>query len=120
VKSIERRLAAIEQRLMPSRAGPLVIIFEGGFGGEPMFATAGDLRWERAPDETLGDFEARAVAAGTAAGERFIFIGGCGGHLAGGVETGLTRQTVYRIQGDPAASEGARALGLHADDLGSP
>ena len=76
MKSIERRLAAVEQRLMPSRAGPLVIIFEGGLGGEPTFATASDLRWERAPDESLGDFKARAVAAGAAAGERFIFIGG--------------------------------------------
>ena len=76
MKSIERRLAAVEQRLMPSRVGPLVMIFEGGLGCEPTFATAGNLRWERAPDESLGGFKARVVAAGTAAGERFIFIGG--------------------------------------------
>ena len=77
MKSIARRLVAIERRLAPPSAVPQVIIISGGaHGGEPTHATAGDMTWERAPVESFADFQARAVAAATAAGERFVVIGG--------------------------------------------
>lgn len=76
-RAIERRLAALERRLMPPRAAPQVIIISGGpCRGDPTFATAGGLQWERAPAESFADFQTRATAAATAAGERFVIIGG--------------------------------------------
>ena len=70
-RAIERRLIAAERRLNPSV--PAVqeifiireIIIPGGLPGsddDPTFATAGEMRWERAPSETLSAFRARAVA----------------------------------------------------------
>jgi hypothetical protein len=84
-RALERRLIAAERRLNPPvpAGGEFVIIREiitpGGLPGsddDPTFATAGEMRWERAPAETLAAFRARAVAAATAAGERRIVIGG--------------------------------------------
>lgn len=77
MKSIARRLAAIERCLAPPSAAPQVIIISGGpHGGEPTHASAGDMTWERAPGESFADFQARAVAGATAAGERLVVIGG--------------------------------------------
>jgi hypothetical protein len=84
-RAIERRLIAAERRLNPPV--PAVqeifiireIIIPGGLPGsddDPTFATAGEIRWKRAPAETLAAFRERAVAAATAAGERRIVIGG--------------------------------------------
>lgn len=84
-RALERRLIVAERRLNPPvpAGGEFVIIREiitpGGLPGsddDPTFATAGEMRWERAPAETLAAFRARAVAAATAAGERRIVIGG--------------------------------------------
>jgi hypothetical protein len=58
---------------------PLVVVVLGGLDdGEPVFATAGDLRWERAPGELFAHFRARAVAAAAAAGECYVVVGGLG------------------------------------------
>jgi hypothetical protein len=77
-KTLERRLTAAERRLNPPVPRIKEIVILGGLPGsdDPTFATAGDLRWERAPAETLPAFRARAMAAATAAGERYIVIGG--------------------------------------------
>jgi hypothetical protein len=76
-KQIEHRLTAIERRLMPSPAGPEIIEIRGGFhGGDPTFAIAGALRWERAPAESFAAFRARAVAAAAASDEPFVVFGG--------------------------------------------
>ena len=76
-RAIERRLAAAEQRLMPTQATPQVIIVRGGLhAGDLTFATAGSLRWERAPGESFAGLKARAVDEAAAAGERFVVIRG--------------------------------------------
>jgi hypothetical protein len=76
-KAIERRLVAAEQQLTPPRAMPQVILIRGGLhGDDPTFATAGDLRRERAPNESFVAFRARAVTAATTADEPFIVFGG--------------------------------------------
>jgi hypothetical protein len=85
-RAIERRLIAAEFRLNPPpvpAVQEIIIIREiitpGGLPGsddDPTFATAGEMRWERAPAETLAAFRERAVAEATAAGERRIVIGG--------------------------------------------
>jgi hypothetical protein len=77
-RAIERRLAAVERRLNPPVPTIQEIMILGGLPGsdDPTFATAGQIRWERAPAETLPAFRARAVAAATAAGETYIVIGG--------------------------------------------
>jgi hypothetical protein len=74
----ERRVAAIERRMV-AHLEIMEIVVRGGLPGsddDPTFATAGGIRWERAPAETLAAFRERAVAAATAAGERYIVIGG--------------------------------------------
>ena len=78
-RAIERRLIAAERRLNPPVPRIKEVVIFGGLPGsddDPTFATAGGIRWERAPAETLAAFRARAVAAATAAGERHIVIGG--------------------------------------------
>lgn len=76
-RAIERRLAAAEQRLMPTQATPQVIIVRGGVHArDPTFAAAGGLRWGRRPGELFADFQARAVNEAAAAGECFVVIGG--------------------------------------------
>ena len=75
---LERRVAAIERRMV-AHLEIMEIAVRGGLPGsddDPTFATAGGIRWERAPAETLAAFRERAVAAATAAGERYIVIGG--------------------------------------------
>jgi hypothetical protein len=78
--AIERRLVAAEQRLMPTQATPQVIIVRRGLhAGDLTFATAGSLRWKRAPGESFAGLKARAVDEAAAAGERFVVIRGlCG------------------------------------------
>jgi hypothetical protein len=76
-KALESRLAALERRLMPPRAAPEVIIIRQVLcDGDPTFATVGGLRWERAPAESVTEFEARVIAAAAATGERRVIIGG--------------------------------------------
>jgi hypothetical protein len=78
-RAIERRLTAAERRLNPPVPRIQEIVILGGLPGsddDPTFATVGAIRWERAPAETLAAFRERAVAATTAAGERYIVVGG--------------------------------------------
>jgi hypothetical protein len=79
-RAMERRLVAVERRLVVSAVHEIFIIREiitpGGSDDDPTVATAGAMRWERAPAETSAAFSERAVAAATAAGERRIVIGG--------------------------------------------
>jgi hypothetical protein len=88
-RAIERRLIAAERRLNPPvpEVSEIfiirLIITPGGLpksDDDPTFATAGEMRWERAPAETFAAFRERAVAAATAAGERRIVIGGLSGN----------------------------------------
>jgi hypothetical protein len=75
--ALERRLTAVERRLRPPSAHSLVVIVRGGFhGGDPTFARAGGLRWERVSGESFADFEARAVASAATADEAYVVIGG--------------------------------------------
>jgi hypothetical protein len=71
--AFERRLAAIERRVMPSRGKPLVIIVRGGLeGGDPTFAGAD----QRAPGESFSSFRERVVARAAAEGWPLVVIGG--------------------------------------------
>lgn len=75
--SLRSRLAAVERQLAPLGETPLVIVIRGGLhANDPMHATAGEHRWERAPDESLAAFKARALAEAIAAGEEFLVIAG--------------------------------------------
>ena len=77
-KDTEQRLAAIERRLHPLARTIQEIIIRGGLPGsdDPTFARAGEMRWQRTPDESFAVFRARAMTEASAAGERFIIIGG--------------------------------------------
>jgi hypothetical protein len=78
--ALERRLVAVERLLMPTSARPLVVIVRGGSrSGNPTFAIARGLRWERAPGESFADFKSRAVDEAAAAGECFVVIRGLPG-----------------------------------------
>ena len=82
-RAIERRLIAAERRLNPPvpAVQEIFIIREiVSSRDDPTFATAGEMRWERAPAETLAAFRERAEAEATAAGERRIIIGGLSGN----------------------------------------
>jgi hypothetical protein len=77
MKSLERRLATAERRLMPRSAPPRVIEIRGGLdNGDPTNATAGANIWKRGPDESFPAFRSRVVVEATAAAEPFIVIGG--------------------------------------------
>jgi hypothetical protein len=71
---LEVRVAALERH--QHHGGPMVVVIRGGTGGDPTYAKAGDLRFERTQGESFSDFEARAVAEAKVAGERFVVIGG--------------------------------------------
>jgi len=77
-RAVQRRLVAIERQLNPCVAATQEIIILGGLPGsdDPTFASAGKMRWQRAPDESLSAFRARAMAAATAASEPHLIIGG--------------------------------------------
>ena len=77
MKSIERRLAAIERQMTPPAPTILEIVIRGGLTpGVAPIASFGSNRWEAAPDELFEAFRARAVAAARAAGERSLIFGG--------------------------------------------
>jgi hypothetical protein len=77
MRKLQRRLDALERRLMPRGANPLVLEIRGGLNDdEPTFARAGAMHWERAPSELYTAFCERVVAEATAAGERLVLIGG--------------------------------------------
>jgi hypothetical protein len=71
---LEVRVAALERH--QHHGGPMVVVIRGGTGGDPTYAKAGELRFERAEGESFEAFEARAVTEAKAAGERFVVIGG--------------------------------------------
>jgi hypothetical protein len=77
-KAIERRLAVLERQTKLQGLGVQEIIIRGGLpgSGDPTFAGAGKMRWQRAADESFNAFRSRALAAATKAGERFLVIGG--------------------------------------------
>jgi hypothetical protein len=71
--AFERRLSAVERRVMPSRGKPLVIVVRGGLAsGDPMFAGAD----QRAPGESFSSFRERVVVRAAAEGRPFVVIGG--------------------------------------------
>jgi hypothetical protein len=71
------RIAALERRLAPANAKPLLIRITGGLpDADPMRTTVGDQELEREADETLRAFEARALAAARAVGQQIVIIGG--------------------------------------------
>ena len=75
--ALERRLAAVERRVMPSSRKPLVIIFRGGIeSGDQARAVVGGQQLERERDETFEAFQARAAAAAVRAGEPYVLMGG--------------------------------------------
>jgi hypothetical protein len=77
MKSIARRLAAIERRLAPSSAEPLVIVVSGGLPGVgPKHANVAGVELECGPSESFANFEARVVAAAKAARYDVVVIGG--------------------------------------------
>jgi hypothetical protein len=71
--ALERRLSAVERRVMPSRGEPLVITVRGGFAGSgPTFAGAD----QRAKGESFTNFRKRVVARAAAEGRPLVVIGG--------------------------------------------
>ena len=75
--SLELRVASIERRLHVH--GPRLVVVEGGFPGEPAFASSGpEHRWERQQGEPLSAFEARVMASATQARLPFVILGGLG------------------------------------------
>ena len=77
MKSIKRRLAAVEQRLAPSSAEPLVIVVIGGLPeAGPKHAIVGGVELECGPSELFADFKGRVAAAAKAAGYGVVVIGG--------------------------------------------
>jgi hypothetical protein len=77
-RAIERRLIAAERRLNPPVPRIQEVVILGGLPGsdDVAFATAGDIRLERAPAESFAAFRARTRAAADAAGVAFIVFGG--------------------------------------------
>jgi hypothetical protein len=71
---LEVRVAALERH--QHHGGPMVVVIRGGTGGDPTYAKAGELRFQRAGDETFPAFQARAVAGAAMASERLVIIGG--------------------------------------------
>jgi len=76
MRDLQRRLAAIEKRLAPHHGEAQVIEVRGGLHDDPHFASAGELRWQRVPNESYASFRSRVVGEARAAVEPFIVIGG--------------------------------------------
>jgi hypothetical protein len=75
--NFDRRLAVVEQRLKPPSAHRLVVIVRGGLhNGDPTFATAGAMTWERLSGEMFAEFRARVIGDPVGAGQHFVIIGG--------------------------------------------
>ena len=71
------RIAALERRLAPANAIPLLIRITGGLpDADPTRTTVGDQELEREANETLRAFEARVLAAARAVGQQIVVIGG--------------------------------------------
>src|SRR5438105_2675661 len=103
-KKIERRLVDAERRLNPPSAEPLVIIIRGGLNkDDPTFASAGELRWNRAPAESFAEFRARAMAVSMAVGKPFVVFGGLpeealNGAVAAVNDAGEQTSAAYSLQ----------------------
>ena len=76
VNRLESRIAALERRQQQHGEVKVVVIRGGLQDGDPTYGKAGELRFQRADDETFPTFQARTVAAAAAAGERLVVIGG--------------------------------------------
>ena len=71
------RIAALERRLAPANAIPLLIRITGGLpDADPARTTVGGQELERETDETLRTFEARVLAAARAVGQKIVVVGG--------------------------------------------
>jgi hypothetical protein len=71
------RIAALEKRLAPAIAMPMLIRITGGLpDADPMRTTVGGQELEREADETLRTFEARVLAAARAVGQKIVVVGG--------------------------------------------
>ena len=71
------RIAALERRLAPANAIPLLIRITGGLpDADPAHTTVGGQQLEREADETLRTFEARVLATARAVGQQIVVIGG--------------------------------------------
>jgi hypothetical protein len=69
-KAFERRIVAVERRLLPSKFVPRLIIVRGGLPDSgPTHATVGGHQMECR-------FHERVLSAATAAGEPFVVVGG--------------------------------------------
>jgi hypothetical protein len=76
MKRLLDRLMALERR-RDSRETLLIITIQGGLdGGEPVFASADDFRWDREPGESLAAFRARVEEDAQASKYEFVVFGG--------------------------------------------
>jgi len=73
---IERRLAAAERRLKPTRPDFQVIRVSGGLPGPVRFAAGGGMHWVRAEDESMEAFGERVIAEAKSGRAKFVVIGG--------------------------------------------
>jgi hypothetical protein len=76
MKRLESRIAALARRQQQHGEVKVVVIRGGLHGGDPTYGKAGELRFQRADDETFPAFQARTAAAAATAGERLVIIGG--------------------------------------------
>jgi hypothetical protein len=77
VNRLESRIAALERRQQQQHGEVKVVVIRGGLhDGDPNYGKVGELRFQRADDESFPAFQARVVAAAAAAGERLVVIGG--------------------------------------------
>jgi hypothetical protein len=74
--NLETRIAALERNWQRNSGVKVVVIRGGLHDGDPTYGNAGELRFQRADDETFPAFQARAVAAAVAAGKGLVIIGG--------------------------------------------
>ena len=75
-KTIERRLAVAEQRLVPKQIALHVIHIDGGLPGPIRCASAEGLHWPRLADEAMEVFEERVISASKAAHAKTVVFGG--------------------------------------------
>jgi hypothetical protein len=73
---LESRLTALVWRQQQHGEVKVVVIRGGLHDGDPTYGNAGELRFQRADDETFPAFQARTAAAAAAGGERLVIIGG--------------------------------------------
>jgi hypothetical protein len=73
---LERRVAAIERRMVAHLEIMEILVRGGLVPGVALIASFSGREWEVAPDESFEAFRARAKAAAEAEGVRFIIFGG--------------------------------------------